>query len=311
MGKIMEKILSYRSAFMGIAMMAVVLYHYQVWYNEFSIRIFKFLAGRGYVGVDLFLFFSAVGLSFSFKKNGWKIFYKHRALRILPLYLLLAFYRIISNIALGHNLSLTDIICGITTVGFYIDDGFWIDWYFSLLIALYLLFPLLYFIVRKIGVWSVLLSMGGVLPVLALNSVPWFHDAALSRIPIFLLGIWSTMFYSNKKCCLILIISGLIGFLIPMNLSIFLKWSCWTPIIIGILYLVFCLLKSSVCNIFRFIGRYTLEIYIANCMVGVLIWYSLSPVLLLCVYLLLNVLLAVILAYINRCLSTFERKLGN
>lgn len=290
---------------MGIAMMAVVLYHYQVWYNEFSVRLIKFLVGRGYVGVDIFLFFSAVGLSFSLKKNGWKIFYKHRVLRILPLYLLLASYRIVSNVVFGHNLSLTDIICGITTIGFYIDNGFWVDWYFSLLIALYLFFPLLYFIVRKIGIWSVLLSMGGVLPILVLNSVPWFHDAALSRIPIFLLGIWSTMFYSNKKCCLMLIISGLVGFLIPMSLSIFLKWSCWTPIIICALYLVFCVLKPSVCNIFRFVGRYTLEIYIANCMVGVFIWYSLSPILLLFVYLLLNVLLAIVLAYFNRYLSIF------
>ena len=95
------KFLSYRSAFMGIAMMAVVLYHYQVWYNEFSVRLIKFLVGRGYVGVDIFLFFSAVGLSFSLKKNGWKIFYKHRVLRILPLYLLLASYRIVSNVVFG------------------------------------------------------------------------------------------------------------------------------------------------------------------------------------------------------------------
>lgn len=283
-------------------MVAVILYHYQVWYYEIPIKFIKFIVGRGYVGVDIFLFFSAVGLTYSFQKNGKKVFYKHRMQRILPLYLLLAFFRISSSFASGHDLSLTDVICGISTIGFYIDNGYWIDWYFSFLILLYLLFPILYLIVRKVGILSVALALGIVWLILALRPMPWFHDAAISRIPIFLLGIWFAMGPSRKKYFLILMFSVLIGFLISMNLSIFLKWSSWTPVLICLCYLIFVSFKK-VCSIFQFIGRFTLEIYIANCMVGAFIFYKLPPYPLFFVYLLLNALIAVILVYFQKYIN--------
>lgn len=308
MEDIVKKMLSYRTAFMGVAMIAVVLYHFQVWYYEMPIKVIKFILGRGYVGVDIFLFFSAVGLTCSLQKNGKKIFYKHRMQRILPLYLLLAIFRITCNFANGHNLTFTDIIIGISTIGFYIDNGFWIDWYFSLLILLYLLFPLLFFIVRKIGIFSVVLSFGIVFIVLMLKPMPWFHDAALSRIPIFFLGIWLAMGSSCRNYMFVLVLSTLVGFFISMNLSIFLKWSSWVPIIICLLYASFEMLGKQICEFFQFIGRYTLEIYIANCMVGTLIFYKLSLVPLFVVYIVLNSMLAYILVYVQKYFKKSQKK---
>lgn len=71
----------YRTELMGIATLWVLLFHY----GKIGIPIIDSLSTLGYGGVDIFLFLSGIGLSFSIK-DGVKSFYIKRILRIFPTY---------------------------------------------------------------------------------------------------------------------------------------------------------------------------------------------------------------------------------
>lgn len=70
-----------RSFFMGVSMLAVLLFHaYIAWGGLF---IFKY----GFIGVDSFLFLSGYGLCFFYKKNSIWSFWLRRLKRIMPKYI--------------------------------------------------------------------------------------------------------------------------------------------------------------------------------------------------------------------------------
>ena len=72
----LQSLFENRTETMGIAMLMVLLYHLKgTWFYP------------GFLGVDIFLFLSAYGLSRSYKTNTLGIFYKRRLNRVVPLYL--------------------------------------------------------------------------------------------------------------------------------------------------------------------------------------------------------------------------------
>lgn len=84
---IFNNISKYRSSLMGIAMLSVFLFHSMGdWMPQFIHNI----AANGAIGVDVFLFLSAMGLTYSITKNPSVIaFYKRRVWRIMPTYWLI------------------------------------------------------------------------------------------------------------------------------------------------------------------------------------------------------------------------------
>ena len=132
-------ILSNKSIFSGISILMVLLYHQPkcsaisgVWFYP------------GFLGVDVFLFFSGFGLCYSFNKNGIYTFYKRRFVRIAPLYILLG---LLAGLKYYEKFTWFDYLCNITSLSYWGMGGFLFDWYLSALIVLYLLFPLLYKII--------------------------------------------------------------------------------------------------------------------------------------------------------------------
>jgi len=92
-----------RSAIMGIAMIWVVLYHYQL--QGPLAAPFRL----GFTGVDLFMFVSGLGLYFSLSKDdNVKRFYKMRLLRILPIYYLIG---LVYDLVSGEFNFLTYLCC--------------------------------------------------------------------------------------------------------------------------------------------------------------------------------------------------------
>lgn len=79
-----NNISKYRSSLMGIAMLSVFLFHSMGdWMPPFIHNI----AANGAIGVDVFLFLSSIGLTYSITKNpSVTAFYKRRVLRIMPTY---------------------------------------------------------------------------------------------------------------------------------------------------------------------------------------------------------------------------------
>lgn len=151
----MEKLLNNRFYFMGIAMIFVVLYHCYCSIKEFD---FLFLFSKGYIGVDIFFFFSGLGLSFSYLKNDLSRFYKNRFLRIMPLYWVWAIIHVVVLYFYKSKLSIPstlDIFGIATTLSYYGIGSIRSNWYLSASICFYLLFPLLFTIIKKMGLWGI------------------------------------------------------------------------------------------------------------------------------------------------------------
>ena len=151
----------------------------------------------GFIGVDIFLFYSGYSLGYSFQNRRLKNFYLRRVSRIYPLYVVFAILSTIVIILKGTHVSFWDWFCNITTLSYYNLSGNRIDWYLSSLFLFYLAYPIAIQFVRKfkmIGVFFVLLS------VYILTTCYVFYEyygCALSRIPIFVFGIY---IYIYKDC---------------------------------------------------------------------------------------------------------------
>ena len=90
---IKTKILNNRPFFTGIAIILVVLYHYYCAVS--NVRLLSIFR-RGYIGVDIFFFFSGLGLGYSYNKNSLTQFYKNRLWRIMPLYWIWAIVHLVA-----------------------------------------------------------------------------------------------------------------------------------------------------------------------------------------------------------------------
>ncbi len=71
-----------RTFIMGVAMIAIMLFHNQ--YATSVPYIGEVFKRYGYLGVDLFLLVSGFGIANSLNKNGLKQFYYNRFIRIIP-----------------------------------------------------------------------------------------------------------------------------------------------------------------------------------------------------------------------------------
>lgn len=243
-----------RSILMGIAMIMVVIYHFfcQV-YNP--IHFFNI----GYVGVDLFLFLSGMGLAESYKKNSIIQFYKNRFFRIYPIY----FIGVISSFAIfKSNWGFDDLIANLFTFGFYTKGGVQrYDWYLESLFTLYLAFPLFVYFgkTRYVGIISLFI----IVAVTLYNfNIPWYYDCVIGRLPVFLYGIlFKECIYSYKTIAVI----GLVLYS-PCRLYIspFLASSLLTiPLILLFLQLIPRIL-TVLRQALSYIGKHSLEIYTAN-----------------------------------------------
>lgn len=123
-------------------------------FNHFLFNIFNILFGLGYQGVHLFFFLSGFGLTFSalnsirFRKNkiNWFDFLKKRFLRLYPSYwMILAFFLLLNFVQYETVLGLLKT---------YVKGAIFLDvipatWFMPILLQLYLLFPFLFYLLKK------------------------------------------------------------------------------------------------------------------------------------------------------------------
>ena len=247
---------------MGWAILFVLLYHF--------FGCTRNILGDlniGYVGVDIFLFLSGYGLSQSFQRNKWYVFYERRMKRLYPLYavivVLLAF--------LKKDASISHIIYNLSTLSFWVTNGDnRVDWYLQSLFVLCLSFPILYkCAVKK---WSPFVYF--IFTCLCLYKFKvffiehWWYACLLGRIPIFMLGI---MFYVSESYARYLkyySIGGAILFLPFLTyVNPFLGISLLAFPIIYILLYIRKYLREKIVECLNFLGTITLEMYTSNLIV--------------------------------------------
>lgn len=266
--------------------------------NQFLIDAFKFFRGSGNVGVDMFLFLSGIGLYFSFSKDSrLGSFWKKRLMRVLPTAFLIAVFFFSFRYVNGRYESGWPTFIKRITFWFFFEKGERVFWFISLILVLYLVFPVFYRIIEKF-------RLGGMLGLVAVtvavtfairHFAPGFYsywEIALCRVPSFIVGIWAGRFVMEKKeisrhwlwlfLAILVGMSTLMYFYTPIMQSfipgynkemeaMWIWFYRYTGSFIGISLVV---LNSFICtelrhrgranllrNFFEFVGMYSLEYY--------------------------------------------------
>jgi peptidoglycan/LPS O-acetylase OafA/YrhL len=175
------------------------------------------VSGVGFHAVGLFIIVSGWSLAIATTKReakapiAWGAWYRSRFIRLYPMYWLAHLVYLISPfqarlepIDWRFLISLTGLRIIDIDMNFMYLNAAW--WYFSMLIQLYLIFPLLYMGMRKLGLTSFLLAafvVGFGMRYLLLNvwsaQGQWILGGnALSRVPEFALGMVLGMVYLRE-----------------------------------------------------------------------------------------------------------------
>ena len=274
--KIYSRILLQRNFYLGVAMLLILFFHL---FYGYKLQPWKAVFSRGFYGVDIFLFFSAFGLCYSYNKNSLSNFYKNRAKRVLPFFITLAIFRIMWYVCHGNTISIWEVFATLTGLSYFIVlGGIWVDWYLCALLILYAIFPVTYRFIKKY-------SWGGVILVSIISSliclmIPlnWEHACLIGRLPVFCYGVLfnfiivSKEINMNRLVFVLLCIYGLMLFsvdvLYPNGRTRFLAPSFIAPIMIIVITLLYNIIDKNASILRGFInsiGKHSLEIYIANC----------------------------------------------
>lgn len=293
-----------RNVLFGLATLWIGLFHSdnltmaQYTDNQFLIDAFRFFKGTGNVGVDMFLFLSGIGLFFSFSKDSRVLtFWKKRLMRVLPSAFLIATFYVSFRYVNGRFTSgLTFYLSRLTFTYFY-WKGERVFWFITLILTLYLLFPLMYKVIERFKIWGML---GMIALVIAFNftlraaapSVYSNIEIAMCRIPVFIVGIWAGRFVMEKKeiskkwlwaflalavgmLVFLFFYSDLVRLMVPgynkemetMYIFMYRYASCPLGISLVVLdsYVCTALRRRGKCNLlrnfFEFVGMYSMEYY--------------------------------------------------
>ena len=183
----------HRSAVMGFAALMILLFHFGAClYDSLQIPVVTAVLSRGNIGVDIFLFLSGIGLYCSMSKDSRPLpFYRRRISRVLIPAL---------AVSLPYWFA-TDFLFKKTGAGMFLLDwttlSFWTHgnrtvWYVSLLLVLYLLYPLIFRLQEKHTGFIVLLMLLCYAAVFALfflaREIYDKYEIASTRVPVFFAG---------------------------------------------------------------------------------------------------------------------------
>lgn len=268
-----------RSELMGLAMLWVLLFHaFSMQPRAMWLRAIK---GAGFLGVDIFIFLSAMGLAMSLsrKQQSYGTYLKRRLVRVLPLYwLVVGVYGL--ALRLAGLTSLKTVVWSLSTLFYWFHKPNIFNWYIPGLLAFYLLAPPATALLRRCGRWKVAVTVAlgfGCYPLLHfLNARGVTHiDDVLFRIPVFLLGLLMGLFIAQGRrltgwelcawvalSCLTPAFRGMIHrYYLPTCMAFALK--C-VPACLALGWLLELLPKGGLRRLLRLIGMCSLEIYLLN-----------------------------------------------
>lgn len=261
-----------RTAFMGLAILWVIAFHYSFLQSEIS-KI-------GYLGVDIFILLSSFGLCFSLNRNNnYKDFIIRRLKRIIPTWWMLITIMFVINIILqrDHPHSLFQIFTYYSGLGwwFFHNEPFGIyyyEWYIPTLLTFYFFAPFLFRLnIKKLY----LLLIASVFCTIYLDyySIEPRLSLSYQRIPVFIYGVILYKMYTcevcNKTLNSFLCLSSFAGAILFFVAVICGIGGC--AVIIGFMFamplflsLCYKLLYGKLGKVLSFIGTLTLELYLLH-----------------------------------------------
>lgn len=277
--KQIDAISTHRDAIYGISIILIILYHCSCGGDNVFFIPFE----KGFIGVDIFMMMSGFGLCHSYTKRSLKDFYLKRVLRIIPAYVLYnIFFVLVSTYYFNTPISFEDFFYNLTTLSFY-GFGSWgignkcFDWFTAAILLLYMIFPILYRLARKWGMFTFFFVSLFAMIYNHFFVVPWRIDCLVSRVPIFFFGI--LLFIHREKLSLVSLNKesgigriGRILLFLPAFIYVGYIYSTnffLTAMITPFFLLIVCGLMSLLAGTFvyrclSYLGKYSYELFLAN-----------------------------------------------
>ena len=196
---------------MGVATLLVLLTHGKY----FGSPTINTILAEGDVGVDIFLFLSAIGLYFSMKKNENTLsFYRRRFVRIIPSYLIIAIPLYAIRVFVFGAKDFYIYLCHILQVSFLLPNTlrYCTLWYVPFIIALYILYPVWYFLTKRFcsarkTIFLIHVALSLALDAAAIIFFPHIYvrersfglSLQLCRLPVFLAGCYCAFAVQENK----------------------------------------------------------------------------------------------------------------
>lgn len=182
---------TYRNSLKGIAILWICFFHARLGLE--NVPVIGAIQQIGYLGVDIFLLLSGMGLYHSLNKSPsmWQ-YLRRRAVRLLPAFLPVCIgWCIVMIPALGLNTgsAIHTALGSLTMLGYLTGAPYILNWYLTLLLITILLAPLLYKVLhnarKPYWVWELLIlaAFACGIPMVGRSQMMLF-----SRLPIFVLG---------------------------------------------------------------------------------------------------------------------------
>ena len=283
----------YRNLLFGVAILWIMSLHslnYTVidrWKGFEKYRLLDSihqLVDLGGAGVDIFLFLSGIGLYYSFSKcPDLKLFYGKRLKRVLIPYLIIGV----------ANWVIRDIVYGLNPDGL-LEDVFWVTfytegkstyWYIVFILAMYLIYPLIYYMLeskyRSINLALLLFLALGLIYLLYTRDYETYRniEKAVARVPIFIVGCyWGKIVKSGKPMhegwvLYALIVPWIGGFFQYFGRDGGIPWKVTSRLWYGMLAIGVCILFSLLFSItelglvgklLNLMGTLSLELYLIH-----------------------------------------------
>lgn len=181
-----KKMISYRSVWMGFAMLWVIVYHVRL---TCPIGLLQQIKSMGYAGVDIFLFAAGIGNYYSYFKDESPLdFLKRRIKRLAPTYVPFMVVWCLVKVLQGQ-LDPMYIAGNLLGVQGFSESGIFFNWYLTCLVICYLLTPYLGAFVRKNSLKKNLVLMGA----MVLLSTAFWNDTGMivsfARLPLYVAGM--------------------------------------------------------------------------------------------------------------------------
>ncbi len=221
----LSDIFNYRVEIFGFSALMIVFHHLgnrgipgSSVMPEVMKDIFSFVLLKANIGVDIFVFLSAIGLYYSMSKNSVKDFYLHRFSRVFVTWLVIMVPVFIYEDLVLSRGGIIGFLLDTTTLRYWFDHANTnTPWFVPFIIVLYLIYPILYKVderTKHTGTIILLIFSVGFVVLGSLLPIQLFSDFSFcfSRVPIFLFGILIAGPIKNgkgiSKITWILIMSG-------------------------------------------------------------------------------------------------------
>ena len=329
----------YRDGLYGVSIIAIMIFHFGedvasavrngvIEAGLFQDAVVLHYGFVGSIGVEVFVFLSGMGLYYSFSKNSnIKEFYAKRFKRILIPYLIVAviFYGLKNFYFVGEGLKY--FVADVTFYTFF-TRGVATIWFIGLMIAMYIIFPLLYRLMyeskHNVLWFAVLILLAAALPVLIRCYSEELYgntSIATTRVPIFLAGAFIAQYIKGGvkiprwSAVVITVISTVCGALaavggFPSYISRYLDSVFALGVIIFIAAMLYLIRDwDKVNRVFAFCGKYSLELYMCHVTMRRTMSYMGFEMYRLPQYLLMIALSFVAAMIVNRAAAFIEKKL--